>query len=77
MRLKVADLRVQGRATQGVRVINLEKRADTIASVCCVDSDNEDMDDEEMDNTMSGEVQTTSDSDAVENEGAESDNNEE
>lgn len=77
LRLKVADLRVQGRATQGVRVINLEKRADTIASVCCVDSDNEDMDDEEMDNTMSGEVQTTSDSDAVENEGAESDNNEE
>ncbi|MDE6100383.1 MAG: hypothetical protein K2G01_05005, partial [Paramuribaculum sp.] len=32
---------VQGRATQGVKVINLEKRNDTIASVCCVDSDPE------------------------------------
>ena len=38
LRMKVADIRVQGRATQGVRVINLEKRNDNIASVCCVDS---------------------------------------
>lgn len=30
-----------GRATQGVRLINLEKRGDTIASVCCVDTDPE------------------------------------
>ncbi len=30
-----------GRATQGVRIINLEKRGDTIASVCCVDADPE------------------------------------
>ena len=37
----MADIRVQGRATQGVRIINLEKRNDTIASVCCVDSDPE------------------------------------
>ncbi|MCM1349087.1 MAG: DNA gyrase subunit A [Firmicutes bacterium] len=41
LRIKVSDMRVQGRATQGVRVINLEKRNDTIASVCCVDSDPE------------------------------------
>ncbi|MDE6323752.1 MAG: DNA gyrase subunit A [Paramuribaculum sp.] len=41
LRIKVADIRVQGRATQGVKVINLEKRNDTIASVCCVDSDPE------------------------------------
>ncbi len=41
LRMKVADIRVQGRATQGVRVINLEKRNDNIASVCCVDSENE------------------------------------
>ena len=41
LRMKVADIRVQGRATQGVRVINLEKRNDVIASVCCVNSDNE------------------------------------
>ena len=41
LRIHVADIRVQGRATQGVRIINLEKRNDTIASVCCVDSDPE------------------------------------
>lgn len=40
IRMNVADIRVQGRATQGVRVINLEKRNDVIASVCCVNSDN-------------------------------------
>jgi len=36
IRLKVADFRVMGRATQGVRLINLEKRNDEIASVCKV-----------------------------------------
>ena len=41
LRIHVADIRVQGRATQGVRIINLEKRNDTIASVCCVDTDPE------------------------------------
>ena len=39
LRLKVADVRVMGRATQGVRLINLEKRNDEIASVCKVLSD--------------------------------------
>lgn len=41
IRLRMADIRVMGRATQGVRVINLEKRGDTIASVCTVDTDPE------------------------------------
>ncbi|MCC8115388.1 MAG: DNA gyrase subunit A [Bacteroidales bacterium] len=41
IRIRVADIRVMGRATQGVRIINLDKRGDTIASVCCVDSDPE------------------------------------
>ncbi|MBQ3323212.1 MAG: DNA gyrase subunit A [Muribaculaceae bacterium] len=41
IRLKVADLRVQGRNTQGVRLINLEKKNDEIASVCKVDTDPE------------------------------------
>ncbi|MBD5250857.1 MAG: DNA gyrase subunit A [Bacteroides sp.] len=41
IRIRVADIRVMGRYTQGVRIINLEKRSDTIASVCCVDSDPE------------------------------------
>ena len=39
LRMKVADVRVMGRATQGVRLINLEKRNDEIASVCKVLSD--------------------------------------
>ena len=46
--MKVADIRVQGRATQGVRVINLEKRNDVIASVCCVTSENEEALEEEV-----------------------------
>lgn len=41
LRIRVADIRVMGRATQGVRIINLDKRGDEIASVCCVDTDPE------------------------------------
>ena len=40
-RMKVADLNIIGRATQGVRLINLEKRNDEIASVCKVVSESE------------------------------------
>ena len=36
IRMKVTDLRVMGRNTQGVRLINLEKKNDEIASVCKV-----------------------------------------
>lgn len=36
IRLKVSEVRVMGRATQGVRLINLTKKNDTIASVCKV-----------------------------------------
>ena len=36
IRLAVAEVRVMGRATQGVRLINLTKKNDTIASVCKV-----------------------------------------
>lgn len=39
IRVKVVDLRVMGRATQGVRLINLDKRGDHISSVCKVDSE--------------------------------------
>lgn len=41
LRIHVSDIRVMGRATQGVRLINLDKRNDVIASVCCVDADPE------------------------------------
>ncbi len=52
IRIHVADLRVMGRATQGVRIINLEKRNDKIASVCCVDTDPE----EEVEAVEEGEA---------------------
>ena len=38
LRLRVKSLRVMGRATQGVRLINLERKNDEIASVCKVDT---------------------------------------
>ncbi len=41
IRLKVADVRIMGRATQGVRLIDLEKRNDSIGSVCKVSSEPE------------------------------------
>ena len=41
IRLKVEDVRIMGRATQGVRLINLEKRNDQIGSVCKVESESE------------------------------------
>jgi len=39
LRMSVAATRVMGRATQGVKLIDLNKRGDRIASVCKVDSD--------------------------------------
>lgn len=47
LRLPVAGIRVMGRATQGVKLIDLTRRGDTIASVCKVDSDPEEVVDEE------------------------------
>jgi DNA gyrase subunit A len=41
IRVRVENFRIMGRATQGVRLINLEKRNDRIASVCKVNSDPE------------------------------------
>jgi DNA gyrase subunit A len=51
LRIHVASVRVMGRATQGVRIINLDKRNDVIASVCCVDADPE----EEVEEIIEGE----------------------
>lgn len=53
IRLKVAEVRIMGRATQGVRLINLEKRNDQIGSVCKVTSESEEesVDSEEEINT--------------------------
>lgn len=41
LRVSVSDFRIMGRATQGVILINLEKRNDEIGSVCKVDSEPE------------------------------------
>lgn len=54
MRLHVSQIRVSGRASQGVRLINLEKRNEQIASVCCVNTSNEE--DEQIDETSTNEV---------------------
>jgi len=43
IRLHLADVRIQGRATQGGRLINLEKRGDVISSVCKVPTEEEEI----------------------------------
>ena len=48
LRVNVADFRVMGRYTQGVRLINLEKRNDQIAAICAVEADP----DEEVDHSI-------------------------
>ena len=48
LRVPVAGIRVMGRNTQGVKLIDLTKRGDTIASVCKVDSDPVEEVDEEI-----------------------------
>ena len=42
LRLPLQSIRVMGRNTQGVKLIDLTKRGDSIASVCKVTSDPED-----------------------------------
>lgn len=54
LRLPVAGIRVMGRATQGVRLIDLTKRGDTIASVCKVNSDPEEEVEKEMADEKAG-----------------------
>lgn len=53
IRLHVASVRIMGRATQGVRLIDLEKRNDQIGSVCKVTSESEE---ENVDNEDSASV---------------------
>ena len=56
IRVKVSDFRIMGRATQGVRLINLEKRHDEIASVCKVASE---PDEEEVPEILTDVVETS------------------
>lgn len=56
IRLKMSSVSVQGRATQGNRLINLEKRNDVISSVCLVPTEEED----DIEETLAeGEAQTS------------------
>ncbi len=61
IRLAVANFRVMGRATQGVRLINLSKKNDVIASVCKVKtSDKEaDLNENDEDNPTNGVMSST------------------
>lgn len=50
IRLKVADVRIMGRATQGVKLIDLLKRNDHISSICKVSAaDEEELEEEGID----------------------------
>ena len=60
IRLKLSEVRVMGRDTQGVKLINLGKRNDVISSVCQVNAE------EEEDELVEGAVN-------VDNEGVETD----
>jgi DNA gyrase subunit A len=43
IRLALSEVRVQGRNTQGVSLINLKRRNDTISSVCIVEHVDEEL----------------------------------
>ncbi|MFP4845939.1 DNA gyrase subunit A [Winogradskyella sp. PE311] len=70
IRMEVADLRVMGRATQGVKLINL-KGSDSIAAVAKVmkddEEDSEDIDTENTDNQESTDDGTAIDNNETEN----------
>lgn len=66
IRLQMTDLRIMGRATQGVRLINLEKRNDSIGSVCKVMSEvEEELVDGEALETMDGVEATVEETNEV------------
>ena len=59
IRLAVASFRVMGRATQGVRLINLSKKNDVIASVCKVKTSEKEDDLNENDEENEAEAHLT------------------
>ena len=60
IRIPVKDLRVMGRATQGVKVIELAKRNDTISSVCHVEAEPEEEIAEETEQVPDVDIQEDS-----------------
>lgn len=75
LRMKVADVRVMGRATQGVKLINLDKRGDEIASVCKVASEEDPEDEALLNEVTAPEVEETTENE-VAAETEENNNNE-
>ena len=61
IRLHVADINVYGRAAQGVKLIDLEKRNDEIVSVCVVDSNEEDAVEESLTEPSVTPIETATD----------------
>ena len=59
IRLAMTDVRVMGRGTQGVRLINLTKRNDEIASACVVEHAEPEDIDEVTENTQTGDDSVT------------------
>jgi DNA gyrase subunit A len=73
IRLRVEDLRVMGRNTQGVKLINL-RGSDEIAAVCTVERDEE----EEIDpSAIVQDGETTGDVDQTDSDNSETEQNEE
>ncbi|WP_420186905.1 DNA gyrase subunit A [Bacteroides pyogenes] len=75
IRLKVADVRIMGRATQGVRLINLEKRNDQIGSVCKVATDS--LEDEVLEEETERKTTTDETVEKSENDNANENNDKE
>ena len=69
IRMKVEDVRIMGRATQGVRLINLEKRNDQIGSVCKVMSESEENVEEVLDEESGEDIVTIEPMETPETEG--------
>lgn len=69
IRLDVEDVRVMGRATQGVRLINLDKRNDHIGSICKVLSEEEEEIIEEEDVDVEGMEQAPTEDEDTSTEG--------
>ena len=67
IRLRVSSLRIVGRATQGVRLINLEKKNDEIASVCKVDTEPETTDEESVRDAFNKDQEEVQDSQDTQN----------
>lgn len=67
IRMHVNDIKVQGRATQGVKLIELKKRNDVISSVCLVPADEEEETDEATEALAEGETVTSENADTARN----------